>query len=160
MSEKEDISRRLREEIKRQYGTMKALADAIGRTVQYVNVYASGVNAPGPKVRELLRNAGLDVAYIMTGRREGPSDSTQGEVKRIINLLDEKGIRTVRELRKRLEREEAVQRMLGPDVYQTIVQAASIRDKKEKYEQGKGKKERKREKGKGKKERKKRKGKR
>jgi transcriptional regulator with XRE-family HTH domain len=133
VSEKEDISRRLREEIKRQYGTMKALADAIGRTVQYVNVYVSGVNAPGPKVRELLKNAGLDVAYIMTGRREEPTDSTRREVNRIMSLLDEKGIRTVRELRQRLEREEALQRMLGPDVYQTIVQAASLRDKKEKY---------------------------
>lgn len=113
---------------------MKGLAEAIGRSVQYVNIYASGINAPGPKVRGLLRKAGLDVDYILTGRREEPSDSTRREVHRIMNLLDEKGIRNVRELRQRLEREEALERMLGPDVYHSIVQAATLRERREKYE--------------------------
>jgi transcriptional regulator with XRE-family HTH domain len=132
VDEKEEISVRLREEIQRRYGTMKALADAIGRSLQYVNIYASGINSPGPKVRELLRKAGLDVAYIMTGRRREESPDRQN-MKKIMQLLEEKGIRNVGELRRRLEQEEALARMLGPDLYSTIIQAAVLREKKQKY---------------------------
>lgn len=133
INEKEEISTRLREEIRRTYGTMKALADAIGRSQQYVNIYASGINAPGPKVRELLRSAGLDVAYVMTGRRE-EGGAGRRETERILKVLRDMGIRNAGELRKRLEREESLARALGPDLYKTIVQAAILRDKKEKYE--------------------------
>ncbi|MBI2619397.1 MAG: hypothetical protein HYW57_04895 [Ignavibacteriales bacterium] len=134
MTEKKEISKRLREEVLTRYGSIKALAGEIGKSQQYLNIYLSGINAPGPKVRELLRRAGLDVPYIMTGRREQEGGAEQKEVQRIRALMKEKGIRNANELRQRLDREESLARMLGPDVYSTFLQAAVLREKRVKYE--------------------------
>lgn len=133
MSEKVQISARLREEVISHYGSLKAFSDAIGKSQQYLNIYLSGINAPGPKVRELLRKAGLDVPYIMTGRREGEIGSTQDELRQIRSLMKEKGIRTVDQLREVLEREETLRHMLGPDVYSTFLQVALIQEQRVKY---------------------------
>ena len=133
MNEKGQIATRLREEILRRFGSIKAFSEAIGKTQQYVNVYLSGINSPGPKVRSLLEKAGLDVPFVMTGRREvetGIELKALGEIKA---LMSEKGIRNADELRKRLEKEEAVMRMLGRDAYTMIVKAAVMRDRRASY---------------------------
>ena len=133
MNEKQEIADRLREEILLRYGSIKEFSKAIGKTQQFVNVYVSGINAPGPKMRRLLREVGLDVPYIMTGRRgEEPGDEKK-ELKAIRVLMTEKGIKNAAELRRRLDRDEALARMLGPEVYKTIVKAAVMRDKRAKY---------------------------
>jgi hypothetical protein len=133
VNEKREIAARLREEIIRVHGSIKTFSDEIGKSQQYVNVYLSGINAPGPKVRQLLRKAGLDVPYVMTGRREG----TRAELKALGDikaLLEEKGIRSAGELRQKLEQEEALARLLGAEAYSTIVRAAVAREKRSKYE--------------------------
>ena len=134
MNEKREIAARLREEILRVHGSIKTFSDAAGKTQQYVNIYLSGINAPGPKVRELLQKAGLDVPYIMTGRRKEETGSERKALKEIKALLDEKGIRNAVELRQRLEAEEVLVRMLGPEVYSTIMRAAVARDRRTKYQ--------------------------
>jgi transcriptional regulator with XRE-family HTH domain len=139
VNEKREIANRLREQALAKYGSLKALADAIGKTQQYLNVYLSGINAPGPKFRELLRKAGLDVAYIITGRREGAATAQEGMAQKIYQLMEEKGIKSVDELRERLENEEALKDTLGPDVYSTFLRVAAVREKQAKYKSKKGK---------------------
>lgn len=137
MEEKQNIAARLREEILRKFGSIKAFSEAIGKTQQYVNVYLSGINSPGPKVRNLLERAGLDVAFVMTGRREAETSSERKELREIRAVMSEMGIRTAGELRQRLVKEEALMRMLGPDAYSMIVKAAALRDKRATYRSGK-----------------------
>ena len=137
MNEKQDIAARLRDEILKKFGSIKAFSQAIGRTQQYVNIYVSGINSPGPKVRDLLEKAGLDVPFIMTGRRDVETGSERKELNKIKALMSEKGIRNVVELRKRLEKEEALMRMLGRDVYTMIVKAAAMRDRRSTYRSAK-----------------------
>jgi hypothetical protein len=137
VNEKQDIAARLRDEILKKFGSIKAFSQAIGRTQQYVNIYVSGINSPGPKVRDLLEKAGLDVPFIMTGRRDVETGSERKELNKIKALMSEKGIRNVVELRKRLEKEEALMRMLGRDVYTMIVKAAAMRDRRSTYRSAK-----------------------
>jgi transcriptional regulator with XRE-family HTH domain len=133
VDEKGQIATRLREEILRKYGSIKAFSEAIGKTQQYVNVYLSGINSPGPKVRNLLERAGLDVPFIMTGRREVETGSERREFGEIKAVMSEKGIKNADELRQRLEKEEALMRMLGRDVYTMILKAAAMRDRRASY---------------------------
>jgi hypothetical protein len=141
VSEKTEIGARLREEALAKFGSIKALADAVEKTPQYLNVYLSGINAPGPKVRRLLQKAGLDVAYIMTGRRGESAAGSEDETNKVLEVMREKGIKTVEELRGRLEREEMVRRLLGADAYSAFIEAAVVREKQAQYE-GKKKKRR------------------
>lgn len=137
VNEKQNIAGRLREEILRKFGSIKAFSEAIGKTQQYVNVYLSGINSPGPKVRNLLEMAGLDVAFVMTGRREEETSSEQKELREIRAVLIEKGIRNAGELRQRLEKQEALTRLLGQEAYTMIIKAAVMRDRRAKYKSGK-----------------------
>jgi transcriptional regulator with XRE-family HTH domain len=142
VNEKKDIAERLREEVLRRFGSIKAFADAIGKSQQYVNVYLAGSNSPGPKVRTLMHKAGLDVAYVMTGRRGTSGGALPKELTEIREVMKERGIHTAEELRERLEKEEALRKALGTDFYRLILDAAVLRDKRSKYRshQGSGKK--------------------
>ena len=133
MNEKSEIASRLREEILAKFGTIKAFAESVQKTPQYLNVYLSGINAPGPKVRRLLAKAGLDVAYIISGRR-GETGRGTSETYGILRLMKEKRITSVGELRKRLEREEAMRQLLGADVLSAFLEVAVVKEKQLKYE--------------------------
>lgn len=134
MDEKNEIAARLREEALARFGSIKAFAEAVEKTPQYLNVYLSGINAPGPKVRRLLEKAGLDVPYIMSGRRGKELTTAASETDQIFQLMKEKGIRTAEELRVRLEREERILRLLGSDVYSAFLEVAMLKEKNVKYE--------------------------
>jgi len=134
VNEKNEIAARLREEALAQFGSIKAFAEAVEKTPQYLNVYLSGINAPGPKVRRLLEKVGLDVAYIMSGRRGKERGADMVESDRIFALMKEKGIKTAEELRERLDREETILRLLGSDVYSAFLEAATLKEKHIKYE--------------------------
>ena len=131
MNEKTEIAARLREEALARFGSIKAFAEAVQKNQQYLNVYLSGVNSPGPKVRRLLEKAGLDVAYIMSGRKG--KEVTNESTSQVLQLMKEKGIRTVEELRERLEREETIKRLLGSDVYSAFLEIAVVKEKQIKY---------------------------
>ena len=47
--------------------------------------------------------------------------------------MKEKGIKTVEELRERLEREETIKRLLGSDVYSAFLEIAIVKEKQIKY---------------------------
>ena len=47
--------------------------------------------------------------------------------------MKEKGIKTVEELRERLEREETIKRLLGSDVYSAFLEIALVKEKQVKY---------------------------
>ncbi|MGA7161470.1 MAG: hypothetical protein WBZ48_10740 [Bacteroidota bacterium] len=139
MNEKTEIAARLREEALARFGSIKAFAEAVQKNQQYLNVYLSGINSPGPKVRSLLVKAGLDVAYIMSGRRgKEPTNETR-QTNQVLQLMKEKGIRTVEELRERLDRDETIQRLLGSDVYSAFLEIATVKEKQIKYISGKKK---------------------
>jgi hypothetical protein len=133
VNEKTEIAARLREEALARYGSIKAFGDAVQKNQQYLNVYLAGINSPGPKVRRLLEKAGLDVAYIMSGRRGKEVTSEPHETNQVLQLMKEKGIRTVEELRERLEREETIKRLLGSDVYSAFLEIAVVKEKQTKY---------------------------
>jgi len=133
VNEKTEIATRLREEALARFGSIKAFGDAVQKNQQYLNVYLAGINSPGPKVRRLLEKAGLDVAYIMSGRRGKEVTSEPHETNQVLQLMKEKGIRTVEELRERLEREETIKRLLGSDVYSAFLEIAVVKEKQTKY---------------------------
>jgi len=133
VSEKAEIAARLREEAVARYGSIKGLADAVQKNQQYLNVYLSGINSPGPKFRRLLEKAGLDVAYIMSGRREKDAADGSRDMLQILQLMKDKGIRTVEELRERLERDEMMKRILGADVYSAFLEIVAVKEKQIKY---------------------------
>ena len=141
MNEKTEIATRLREEALAKFGSIKSFAEAVQKTPQYLNVYLSGINAPGPKLRRLLEKAGLDVAYIMSGRKERETADMANETRKIFQLMKEKGIGTVEELRERLEREEKIQRLFGSDIYSTFLEVAVVKEKRMNYEAKKKKRQ-------------------
>ena len=133
MNEKDKIAERLREEVLARFGSIKAFSESIGKTQQYVNIYLSGINAPGPKLRQILAKSGLDVPYVMTGRRGEAEGEDTKEFRRLKALMAEKGIRTTGELRHKLESAEAIARMLGPELYTTVLKAAAAKEKRVRY---------------------------
>jgi hypothetical protein len=133
VNEKTEIAARLREEALARFGSIKAFSDAVQKNQQYLNVYLAGINSPGPKVRRLLEKAGLDVAYIMSGRRGKEVPNESHETHQVLQLMKEKGIRTVEELRERLEREETIKRLLGSEVYSAFLEIALVKEKQIKY---------------------------
>ena len=122
------------EEVLAKFSSIKAFAEAIQKSPQFVNVYLSGINAPGAKFRRLLEKGGLDVAYIMSGRRGGKdAEEARSEAQRILRLIKEKGITSADELRARLEREETIQRLFGSEVYSAFLEAVVVKEKQLKY---------------------------
>jgi hypothetical protein len=134
VNEKNEIAARLRKEALAKFGSIKTFAEAVQKTPQYLNIYLSGINAPGPKLRRLLEKAGLDVAYIMSGRKESETTDTANETRQIFQLMKEKGIGTVEDLRQRLEREERIQRLFGSDIYSAFLDVAFVKEKQMNYE--------------------------
>jgi hypothetical protein len=134
VNEKSEIAARLRKEALAKFGSLKTFSEAVQKTPQYLNVYLSGINAPGPKLRRLLEKAGLDVAYIMSGRKESETTDTANEARQIFQLMKEKGIGTVEDLRERLEREERIQRLFGSDIYSAFLEVAVVKEKQMNYE--------------------------
>ena len=91
MNEKAEIASRLREEALARFGSIKAFGEALQKNQQYLNVYLSGINSPGPKVRRLLEKAGLDVAYIMSGRRGREVTNDSHETHQVPSVDERKG---------------------------------------------------------------------
>lgn len=134
MNEKSEIAARLREEVLSKFRSIKAFAEAIQKSPQFVNIYLSGINAPGGKFRRLLEKGGLDVAYIMSGRRGAKeAEEVRSEAEQILRLMKEKGIKSADELRARLEREERIERIFGSEVYSAFLEAAVVKEKRMKY---------------------------
>jgi transcriptional regulator with XRE-family HTH domain len=67
------IESRLKEEVNGYISTnnltLKQLAGEVGLTPGSLYNYMNGVSHPGNKLRERLKNVGIDIDYIMTGRR-------------------------------------------------------------------------------------------
>ena len=63
---------RFREVIREQFGTQIALAKAIGaKDGSYLTPYVKGRSVIGKILRKKLEDVGVDVDYIITGRRKG-----------------------------------------------------------------------------------------
>lgn len=61
---------RLREEIKKRFKTQVALCKAIGASdASYMTAYVTGKNRIGNILREKLEAVGIDVAYVLYGKR-------------------------------------------------------------------------------------------
>jgi hypothetical protein len=61
---------RLREEIKKRFKTQVALCKAIGASdSSYLTAYVSGKNRIGNILREKLEAVGIDVAYVLYGKK-------------------------------------------------------------------------------------------
>ncbi len=67
------IESRLKEEVSSYISknnlTLKQLAAQVGLTPGSLYNYMNGVSHPGNKLRERLKNVGIDTDYILTGRR-------------------------------------------------------------------------------------------
>ena len=65
------MAERFRQVIKEQFGTQIALARAIGvKDGSYLTPYVTGRSMIGGILRKKLEDVGIDVDYIMTGRKE------------------------------------------------------------------------------------------
>jgi len=85
---------RLREEIKKRFKTQVALCKAIGASdSSYMTAYVTGKNRIGNILREKLEAVGIDVAYVLYGKR-GISPVPIGP--------DPEAIATLQECRQRL----------------------------------------------------------
>jgi hypothetical protein len=66
------MAERFRQVIKEQFGTQIALARAIGvKDGSYLTPYVTGRSMIGSILRKKLEGVGIDVDYIMTGRKDG-----------------------------------------------------------------------------------------
>jgi hypothetical protein len=66
-----EMAERFRQVIKEQFGTQIALARAIGvKDGSYLTPYVTGRSMIGGILRKKLEDVGIDVDYIMTGRKE------------------------------------------------------------------------------------------
>ncbi|WP_157098418.1 helix-turn-helix transcriptional regulator [Chlorobaculum limnaeum] len=66
-----EMAERFRQVIKEQFGTQIALAKAIGvKDGSYLTPYVTGRSMIGGILRKKLEGVGIDVDYIMTGRKE------------------------------------------------------------------------------------------
>ena len=74
------IARRLKEAIQEKYGTQIALARAIGAADgSYLSPYVSGRSVMGNVLQKKLRDAGLDVDYILYGSGKSVSQALNYE---------------------------------------------------------------------------------
>lgn len=78
--DKRAVARRLVAEIQRVFGTQIALAKAMGaKDSTGLTPYVKGKCMPGNVMQKKLRDAGLDVDYIMYGREENAPNSERIE---------------------------------------------------------------------------------
>jgi hypothetical protein len=69
---------RFREVIREQFGTQIALAKAIGaKDGSYLTHYVNGRSMIGKILRKKLEAVGIDVDYIITGRRKGEGSCSE-----------------------------------------------------------------------------------
>ena len=68
-----DEAKRLRAEIKKKFKTQVALCQAIGaKDASYITAYVTGKNRIGNILREKLEAVGIDVNYIIYGKKGTP----------------------------------------------------------------------------------------
>ncbi|MEI6756371.1 MAG: transcriptional regulator [Chlorobium sp.] len=68
-----DEAKRLRAEIKKTFKTQVALCQAIGaKDASYITAYVTGKNRIGNILREKLEAVGIDVNYIIYGKKGAP----------------------------------------------------------------------------------------
>ena len=68
-----DEAKRLKGEIKKKFKTQVALCQAIGaKDASYITAYVTGKNRIGNILREKLEAVGIDVNYILYGKKGGP----------------------------------------------------------------------------------------
>ena len=68
-----DEAKRLRAEIKKKFKTQVALCQAIGANdASYITAYVTGKNRIGNILREKLEAVGIDVNYILYGKKGTP----------------------------------------------------------------------------------------
>jgi hypothetical protein len=68
-----DEAKRLRGEIKKKFKTQIALCQAIGaKDSSYITAYVTGKNRIGNILREKLEAVGIDVNYILYGKKGSP----------------------------------------------------------------------------------------
>jgi len=68
-----DEAKRLRAEIKKKFKTQVALCQAIGaKDTSYITAYVTGKNRIGNILREKLEAVGIDVNYILYGKKGSP----------------------------------------------------------------------------------------
>ena len=68
-----DEAKRLRAEIKKKFKTQVALCQAIGaKDTSYITAYVTGKNRIGNILREKLEAVGIDVNYILYGKKGTP----------------------------------------------------------------------------------------
>ena len=68
-----DQANRLRSEIKKKFKTQSALCQAIGaKDASYITAYVTGKNRIGNILREKLEAVGIDVNYILYGKKGAP----------------------------------------------------------------------------------------
>ena len=68
-----DQAKRLRSEIKKKFKTQVALCQAIGaKDASYITAYVTGKNRIGNILREKLEAVGIDVNYIIYGKKGTP----------------------------------------------------------------------------------------
>jgi hypothetical protein len=84
------IGGRLSAEIEQKYGSLKKAADAMGLKTggAHLRPYLIGESKPGMSLRSKMRDAGLDVVYIMTGKRD--SHINDVDVKKSFDDLQER----------------------------------------------------------------------
>lgn len=67
------IGKRLSDFAKKNYGTIKALAEAIDVRPQALNTYIHDKSKPGNALQEKLRAVGCDIEWLMTGEKKEQS---------------------------------------------------------------------------------------
>ena len=68
-----DEAKRLKGEIKKKFKTQVALCQAIGaKDASYITAYVTGKNRIGNILREKLEAVGIDVNYILYGKKGSP----------------------------------------------------------------------------------------
>ena len=76
-----EVAERFRQIIKEQFGTQRALAKAIDvKDGSYLTPYVTGRSMIGSILRKKLEAVGIDVDYILTGRREEIPPGEQEDV--------------------------------------------------------------------------------
>jgi hypothetical protein len=87
----ENEAMRFREEIKKKFKTQIALCKAIGaKDGSYVTGYVTGKNRIGNILREKLEAVGIDVNYILYGKKKPDVEgATSGSSKEVSTMLFE-----------------------------------------------------------------------
>jgi len=87
-----DIGERIRIFAKRKYGTLRALADAMGIKPQQLQQYISGKREPGTKILRRLLKLGCDINWILGGAESLESYKVyklEQELKRYENTVEQ-----------------------------------------------------------------------